>query len=90
MQTTLMILIKQIGDGPQFVTVQPNLSEELKLAAMKCIAAIFRRLLSDVIEQFYTKTNLRLIANALCISECIVSKETHRSLRYIFFFHEIA
>lgn len=76
-----MILLKQIGVGPTYTTIQSNLSEEFKLAVMKCFSATFRRALSSVIEEFYTKNNLSLIAYILSISQFIIANETYRPLR---------
>lgn len=81
MQTTLMILLKQIGVGPSYISIQSNLSEEFKLAVIKCMAATFRRAVSNVIEEMYITENLNLIAHILSISQCVIANETYRPLR---------
>lgn len=81
MKTMLVILLKQIGTSPTFVTTKPNLSEEFKLATMKCFTMVFRRILSEVIEEFYCKENLNLIAHIVSISQHVIANETYRPLR---------
>lgn len=82
METTIAILLRKIAAAPNYSSVQPNLSEELKLNIIKCVEATYRRSTSDVIEQFYGKQNLNVIAQSLSITENILSNESYRPLRY--------
>lgn len=80
-QTILVILLKNIAVGPAFVTIHSNLSEELKLAIINCIEVTFRRVASNVVQKFYTKENLNILAQILSISENILAKENYKPLR---------
>lgn len=82
METTIAILLRKIAAAPNYLSVQTNLSEELKLNIIKCVEATYRRSTSDVIEQFYGKQNLNVIAQSLSITENILSSESYRPLRY--------
>lgn len=81
-QTMLVILMKKIGVGPAYMSIQSGLSEELKLAIINCFEVIFRKATWDAVRQFYSKDNLNLLAQVLSISENILSKENYRTLRY--------
>lgn len=54
LQTMLVIVLKQIRDCENAKT-KPNLSEEIKLAAVECIKMLFHRSTTDVLEQYYTQ-----------------------------------
>lgn len=82
METTIAILLRNIAVAPNYLSVQSNLSEELKLNIIKCVEATYRRSTSDVIEQFYEKQNLNIIAQSLSITENVLSNESYRPLRY--------
>lgn len=81
MQTMLVILLKMIGVSPAYMSIQPNLSEELKLAIVNCFDVTFRKATKQVIQEFFTKDNLNILAQVLSVNENIVSKESYRALR---------
>lgn len=81
MQTMLVILLRCIGVSPAHISIQTNLSEELKLGIINCIEVIFLKATAETIRDFYTKDNLNIIAQVLSVSEHILSRETYRTLR---------
>lgn len=81
MQTMLVILLKMIGVSPAYMSIQPNLSEELKLAIVNCFDVTFRKATKQTIQEFFTKDNLNILAQVLSVNENIVSKESYRALR---------
>lgn len=81
MQTMLVILLKMIGVSPAYMSIQPNLSEELKLAIVNWFDVTFRKATKQTIQEFFTKDNLNILAQVLSVNENIVSKESYRALR---------
>lgn len=81
MQTMIAILLKIIGVSPAYMLIQPNLSEELKLAILNCFEVTFRTATAQTIREFYAKDNLNMLAQVLSVSENILSKESYRTLR---------
>lgn len=80
LKTILVILLKEIYDEKTNV-VKPGLSEELKLAIVRCVEVAMRRSTYEVVEQFYTKENLILIARMLSVCVELIEKENYRQLR---------
>lgn len=75
-------MLKEIYvETPGNATIQSNLSEELKISIINCFDVVFGRAASDIIEEFYTKENLNIIARIISTCVDIVSKENSRSLR---------
>lgn len=91
LKTILVILLKEIY-VEQSNGVKSGLSEELKLAIVNCVEAALRRSTYEVVEQFYAKDNLILIAQMLSVCVELIKTETYRQLRYfraIFYSHKI-
>lgn len=80
-ETVLVIMLHQVAERPHFLGLQENLSEERKLCVIECINTTFRRATFDVIEQFYTKSNMNKIAQCLIIATTLVRTESYRALR---------
>lgn len=55
---------------------------EQMMSTIKCFDLIFRRANREVVEQFYTKNNLGLLAQILAMNETILSKTSSQPLRY--------
>lgn len=81
MQSILVILLKSLGFGPAHSVAQSDLSEELKLSIVNCFGTVFRKATPEVINEFYTRDNLNLVAQILFLSEQMVAKEKYRPLR---------
>ncbi|XP_053946965.1 uncharacterized protein LOC128855805 [Anastrepha ludens] len=79
LRTLLVIVLKQIRE-PGAVATRPNLSEELKLVSVQCIAEALRRSSSDVLELFYTKESAMLLGQILLSLVEFVEKTTYRKL----------
>lgn len=79
LQTTAVILLKQLNVNTN--APHQTISEELKINCIKCIETAFRRATSDVVEAFYTKDNLHIIAQTLSVCDSMIAKETFRPLR---------
>lgn len=78
-RTMLVILLNYYN----FQSSRCNISEQLKLCTLTCFETIFRRAKSEVVEQFYIKDNLGLLAQVLSVNEVILSQEANLPLRYI-------
>uniref|UniRef100_A0A1B0FFV9 Uncharacterized protein n=1 Tax=Glossina morsitans morsitans TaxID=37546 RepID=A0A1B0FFV9_GLOMM len=63
-RTVLVVTLKQIRHWPQ-TSIRPDLSEEIKVAAIKCIIACLKRSTSDVLEQFYSKECIVILGQTL-------------------------
>lgn len=83
LKTILVILLKEIY-VEQSNGVKSGLSEELKLAIVNCVEAALRRSTYEVVEHFYVKDNLILIAQMLSVCVELIKSETYRQLRFIF------
>uniref|UniRef100_A0A1A9UFI4 Uncharacterized protein n=1 Tax=Glossina austeni TaxID=7395 RepID=A0A1A9UFI4_GLOAU len=64
LRTVLVVTLKQIRHWPQ-TSIRPDLSEEIKVAAIKCIIACLKRSTSDVLEQFYSKECIVILGQTL-------------------------
>uniref|UniRef100_A0A182JX36 TTI1 N-terminal TPR domain-containing protein n=1 Tax=Anopheles christyi TaxID=43041 RepID=A0A182JX36_9DIPT len=81
MKTTLLATMKLIYD-PDTGTVRPNLSEEYKLAVLKVLSLVSRRIQSELIEEVYVKENLKFLSQAIFVCVRIVETERARKLRF--------
>ncbi|XP_067626325.1 TELO2-interacting protein 1 homolog isoform X2 [Eurosta solidaginis] len=79
LRTLLVIVLKQIRESGA-ITTRPNLSEELKLISVQCIAEALRRSNSDVLEVFYTQTSAMLLGQILLSLVEFIEKEKYRKL----------
>ncbi|TMW49652.1 hypothetical protein DOY81_005256 [Sarcophaga bullata] len=79
LRTMLVVILKQVRDCEKAV-IKPNLSEEMKLAAVQCIAVCFQRTTSDVLEQFYTKESAVILGQILLTLVEFIEKEKYKKL----------
>lgn len=75
----LVVILKQVRDCEKAVT-KSNLSEEMKLAAVQCMAVCFQRTTSDVLEQFYTKESAVILGQILLTLVEFIEKEKYKKL----------
>lgn len=75
----LVVALKQVRECDKSCT-RPNLSEEIKLAAVNCIIECFRRSTSDVLEQFYTKDSAVILGQILLTLVEFIEKEKYKKL----------
>lgn len=79
LRTMLVVVLKQVRDCEN-ATTKPNLSEEIKLATVHCIAECFRRSTSDVLERFYTKDSAVILGQILLTLVEFIEKEKYKKL----------
>lgn len=79
LRSILVVVLQQLRDSKGSV-MRPNLSEEIKLAAILCISDSLRRSTSDVLEAFYTKETAVVIGQILLTLLDIIVKEKYRKL----------
>lgn len=79
LRSILVVVLKQLRDS-KGTEMRPDLSEEIKLAAILCISDSLRRSTSDVLETFYTKETAVVIGQILLTLLDIISKEKYRKL----------
>lgn len=75
----LVVALKQVRECDKACT-RPNLSEEIKLATVKCITECFRRSTSDVLEQFYTKDSAVILGQILLTLVELIEKEKYKKV----------
>ncbi|XP_035777881.1 TELO2-interacting protein 1 homolog [Anopheles albimanus] len=81
MKTTLLIAVKLIYDVDAGL-LKPNLSEEYKLAVLKVISSVSRRIQSELVEEIYVRENLTLLSRAIFVCVSIIDTERYRKLRF--------
>ncbi|XP_049533532.1 TELO2-interacting protein 1 homolog [Anopheles darlingi] len=81
MKTTLLITVKLIYDVDTGL-LRSNLSEEYKLAVLKVISSVSRRIQSELVEEIYVRENLKLLSQAIFVCVCIIDTERYRKLRF--------
>lgn len=79
LRSILVVVLNQLRDS-KGTEMRPDLSEEIKLAAILCISDSLRRSTSDVLETFYTKETAVVIGQILLTLLDIISKEKYRKL----------
>ncbi|KAH8276328.1 hypothetical protein KR026_012133 [Drosophila bipectinata] len=79
LRSILVVVMKQIVDSKS-ATMRPDLSEEIKLAAVVCIFEALRRSTSDVLESFYSKETAMIIGQILITLLKIIEHEKYRKL----------
>ncbi|XP_023292391.2 uncharacterized protein LOC111675781 [Lucilia cuprina] len=79
LRTMLVVVLKQVRECDK-ATTKTNLSEEIKLASVQCIAECFRRSTSDVLEQFYTKDSAMILGQILLTLVEFVEREKYKKL----------
>ncbi|XP_017031707.1 TELO2-interacting protein 1 homolog [Drosophila kikkawai] len=79
LRSILVVVLQQIRD-PKAAAMLPNLSEEIKLAAIQCIFEALRRSTSDVLESFYVKETAMLLGQILLTLLEIIEREKYRKL----------
>lgn len=79
LRTLLIIVLKQIRESGA-ITTRPNISEELKLVSVQCIAEALRRSSSDVLEVFYKQESAMLLGQILLSLVEFIEKEKYRKL----------
>ncbi|XP_050100341.1 TELO2-interacting protein 1 homolog [Anopheles aquasalis] len=81
MKTTLLIAVKLIYDADTGL-LKPNLSEEYKLAVLKVISSVSRRMQSELVEEIYVRENLTLLSRGIFVCVSIIDTERYRKLRF--------
>ncbi|XP_017117471.1 TELO2-interacting protein 1 homolog [Drosophila elegans] len=79
LRSILVVVLQQVRDSKAAV-MRPNLSEEIKLAAIQCIFEALRRSTTDVVESFYTKETAMMIGQILIMLLEIIEQEKYRKL----------
>ncbi|XP_017057625.1 uncharacterized protein LOC108098931 [Drosophila ficusphila] len=79
LRSILVVVLQQVRDSKAAV-MRPNLSEEIKLAAIQCIFEALRRSTTDVLESFYTKETAMVIGQILIMLLEIIEQEKYRKL----------
>ncbi|KAH8354218.1 hypothetical protein KR084_003612 [Drosophila pseudotakahashii] len=79
LRSILVVVLQQVRDSKAAV-MRPNLSEEIKLAAIKCIYEALRRSTSDVLESFYVKETAMVVGQILIMLLDIIEQEKYRKL----------
>ncbi|KAH8311472.1 hypothetical protein KR044_006502 [Drosophila immigrans] len=79
LRSILMAALLQLRD-PGGVKMLPNLSEEIKLAAVLCMSEALRRSPGDVLEMFYTKDKTLVIGQVLLTLVALIQQEKYRQL----------
>lgn len=74
-----MVVLQQIRDR-NGSAMQPDLSEEIKLAAVLCITMALQRSTSDVLETFYGKEAVVVLGQILLTFIDFISREKYRKL----------
>uniref|UniRef100_A0A6E8VIW0 Uncharacterized protein n=1 Tax=Anopheles coluzzii TaxID=1518534 RepID=A0A6E8VIW0_ANOCL len=81
LRTTLLAAMKLLYDRDTG-TVRPDLSEEYKLAVLKVLSLVSRRIQSELVEEVYVKENLTLLSQAIFVCVRVVETERARKLRF--------
>lgn len=79
LRSILVVVLQQLRESNGSM-MRPDLSEEIKLAAVLCISDSLRRSTSDVLETFYTKEAAVVIGQILLTLMELVAKEKYRKL----------
>ncbi|XP_060650759.1 uncharacterized protein LOC132787610 [Drosophila nasuta] len=79
LRSILMAALLQLRD-PGGAKMLPNLSEEIKLAAVLCMSEALRRSPGDVLEMFYTKDKMLVIGQVLLTLVALIQQEKYRKL----------
>ncbi|XP_002054549.3 TELO2-interacting protein 1 homolog [Drosophila virilis] len=79
LRSILVVVLQQIRDRSGSA-MQPDLSEEIKLAAVLCITMALQRSTSDVLETFYGKEAVVVLGQILLTLIEFISKERYRKL----------
>ncbi|XP_001358594.3 TELO2-interacting protein 1 homolog [Drosophila pseudoobscura] len=79
LRSILVVVLQQIRDSKGAV-MRPNLSEEIKLAAVLCIHEALSRCTTDVLEAFYTNETVVVIGQILLTLLEIIEAEKYRKL----------
>ncbi|XP_034660104.1 uncharacterized protein LOC117896141 [Drosophila subobscura] len=79
LRSILVVVLQQIRDS-KAAAMRPNLSEEIKLAAVLCIQEALARCTTDVLEAFYTNETVVVIGQILLTLLEIIEHEKYRKL----------
>ncbi|EDW42823.1 TELO2-interacting protein 1 homolog [Drosophila sechellia] len=79
LRSILVVVLQQVRDS-KTAAMRPNLSEEIKLAAVQCIFEALRRSTTDVVESFYVKETAMVIGQILIMLLEIIEQEKYRKL----------
>ncbi|KAH8306290.1 hypothetical protein KR018_006183 [Drosophila ironensis] len=79
LKSILVVVMQQIRE-PKASVMLPNLSEEIKLAAVVCIYEAFRRSTTDVLETLYSKETTVMLGSILSTVLDILDREKYRKL----------
>ncbi|XP_017074744.2 TELO2-interacting protein 1 homolog [Drosophila eugracilis] len=79
LRSILVVVLQQVRE-PKTAVMRPNLSEEIKLAAIQCIFEALRRSTTDVIESFYVKETAMVVGQILIMLLEIIEQEKYRKL----------
>lgn len=80
LKTVLIVLLKQIYDVNTGLVIS-DLSEELKLNIVECVDLSTRRLMTNVLEEFYVDENAKLIAQICHVCVQLVQTEKSKKLK---------
>lgn len=78
-RTMLLVVLKQIRQCDK-AAMRLNVSEEMKLAAVKCISECLRRSTTDVLEQFYSKDSSMILGQILLTLVDLIEHEKYKKL----------
>lgn len=79
LKTMLGVVLREIRECNS-ATTKPNLSEEIKLAAVLCIGELLKRSSTDVLEMYYTKESSLFLGQVLLTLVEFISTEKFRKL----------
>lgn len=79
LRTMLVVIVKQIREMDKAI-MRPNVSEDIKLAAVKCMSECLRRSTTDVLEQFYCKDSSMILGQILLTLVDLVEHEKYKKL----------
>ncbi|XP_075147461.1 telo2 interacting protein 1 [Haematobia irritans] len=79
LRTMLVVILKQIRHCDKAV-MRSNVSEELKLASIKCMSECLRRSTTDVLEQFYTKDSSMILGQVLLTLVDVIENEKYKKI----------
>lgn len=75
-----VVVLKQVFD-PALFNMKSNLSEELKLSAIRCFECMFRALSYDLMLEVYQKNNGGIMAQVIYVAVLMIDKELFKTLR---------
>lgn len=83
LRTMVAVFHKQIWNLKS-VDWHPNVSEELKIAAIECINLCFQRSTSELLLQYYTSECRGILGHLLLSLVDVIEKDKYKQLWYVF------